>query len=133
MTNQVDPTDPMLSQAWEVARTLPPESAEIMRKLCTRLRDNDRILGQTIDDRDRYHEVADDLAQAIAKHLGIDIGEHSTANCPWVRALDAIAECPAAHQQLTEEQHIAAVKVLLRANGLDGLPQRMVDAMKAVA
>jgi len=123
----------MLSQAWEVARTLPPESAEIMRKLCTRLRDNDRILGQTIDDRDRYHEVADDLAQAIAKHLGIDIGEHSTANCPWVRALDAIAECPAAHQQLTEEQHIAAVKVLLRANGLDGLPQRMVDAMKAVA
>lgn len=35
--------------------------------------------------------------------------------------------------KLTEEQHVAAVKVLLRANGLDGLPQRMLDAMLAAA
>jgi hypothetical protein len=30
---------------------------------------------------------------------------------------------------ITEAMHVAAVKVLLRASGLDGLPQRMLDAM----
>lgn len=30
---------------------------------------------------------------------------------------------------ITEEMHIAAVKVLQRASGIDGLPQRMLDAM----
>jgi hypothetical protein len=34
--------------------------------------------------------------------------------------------------RVTEEMHIAAVKVLHRANGVDGLPQRMLDAMLAV-
>lgn len=33
---------------------------------------------------------------------------------------------------VTEEMHVAAVKVLNRASGLDGLPQRMLDAMLAV-
>lgn len=34
---------------------------------------------------------------------------------------------------VTEDMHIAAVKVLHRATGVDGLPQRMVDAMLAAA
>lgn len=34
---------------------------------------------------------------------------------------------------VTEDMHIAAAKVLLRADGLDGLPQRMMDAMLAAA
>jgi hypothetical protein len=33
---------------------------------------------------------------------------------------------------VTEDMHVAAVKVLQRASGLDGLPQRMLDAMLAV-
>ena len=33
--------------------------------------------------------------------------------------------------RITEEMHVAAVKVLHRASGVDGLPQRMVDAMFA--
>lgn len=36
-------------------------------------------------------------------------------------------------QPITEEMHVAAVKVLHRAPGLDGLPQRMLDAMVAAA
>lgn len=56
----------------------------------------DELWSQTLRERDRYHEVADDLAQAIAKHLGVDIGEHSSANCPWDEALEAIAQAPAA-------------------------------------
>ena len=35
--------------------------------------------------------------------------------------------------KLTEEMHVAAVKVLHSASGLDGLPQRMVDAILAAA
>lgn len=34
---------------------------------------------------------------------------------------------------ITEEMHDAACKVLTRAHGLDGLPQRMLDAMRAAA
>lgn len=34
---------------------------------------------------------------------------------------------------ITEDMHRAAVKVLVRANGVDGLPQRMLDAMLAAA
>jgi len=30
---------------------------------------------------------------------------------------------------ITEEMHIAAIRALLRAPGIDGLPQRMLDAM----
>ena len=33
----------------------------------------------------------------------------------------------------TEEMHVAACKVLQRANGLDGTPKRMLDAMLAAA
>lgn len=34
---------------------------------------------------------------------------------------------------VTEQMHVAAVKVLRRASGVDGLPQRMLDAMLAAA
>ena len=35
--------------------------------------------------------------------------------------------------KITEEQHVAAVKVLHRAAGVDDMPQRMLDAMLAAA
>ena len=46
---------------------------------------------QTIKERDYYHEMADKLADAIAKHFNVDIGEHSNINCPWENALEWIA------------------------------------------
>lgn len=36
-------------------------------------------------------------------------------------------------QPITEEMHVATVKVLRRASGLDGTPQRILDAMLAAA
>lgn len=51
---------------------------------------DDRLWDQTIRDRDTYHEWADKLAEAIAKHFGAYIGEHSNMNCPWAEALEAI-------------------------------------------
>ncbi|MBH1617868.1 hypothetical protein I5U23_08020 [Stenotrophomonas maltophilia] len=52
----------------------------------------DRALGEVIDQRDRYHEVADELAARIAAITGVDIGEHSSANCPWQNAIEAAEE-----------------------------------------
>lgn len=49
----------------------------------------DRALEGVIDRRDRYHETADDLAGHIASITGVDIGEHSSANCPWQNAIEA--------------------------------------------
>ena len=51
---------------------------------------DDALWDQTLRERDEYHETADKLAAAIAKYLGVDIGEHSNLNCPWDQALDAI-------------------------------------------
>lgn len=47
---------------------------------------------QIITQRDAFRDVADNLANAIAAHFGVDIGEHSSANCPWDEALRVIEE-----------------------------------------
>lgn len=54
--------------------------------------------------------------------------------------LAAVAAAPAVPKgvalvptPITEDMHVAACKVLHRALGLDGLPQRMLDAMIAAA
>jgi hypothetical protein len=52
-------------------------------------------LDQALTKRDEYHDIADKLAEAIADHLGIDIGEHSSDNCPWQAALGALDVAPA--------------------------------------
>jgi len=51
---------------------------------------DDELWEQTIGERDHYHDMADKLAEAIGKHFGIEIGEHSNMNCPWHTALDWI-------------------------------------------
>lgn len=42
---------------------------------------------QVIDERDAYHEMADDLAAQIAAITDVDIGEHSNLNDPWRNAM----------------------------------------------
>nr|WP_023596477.1 hypothetical protein [Pandoraea pnomenusa] len=69
----------------------------------------ERELGQVIDERDQYHDAADKLAGAIAKHFGVEIGEHSNLNCPWQNALDHIAQATkraADAQQVDESPNI---------------------------
>ena len=51
---------------------------------------DDALWDRTLTERDEYHDMADKLANAIADHLLVEIGEHSSSNCPWMRALDAI-------------------------------------------
>jgi hypothetical protein len=57
--------------------------------------EDDEAILRVIDERDSYHEWADKLAAAISAHFGVDIGEHSNVNNPWLQALDAISVAPA--------------------------------------
>ncbi|MEI4518646.1 MULTISPECIES: hypothetical protein [unclassified Stenotrophomonas] len=57
----------------------------------------ERAHGETIDQRDRYHEVADDLAAHIARITGTELGEHSSVNCPWQNAIEAAEGYTPAH------------------------------------
>ncbi|WP_153164308.1 hypothetical protein [Stenotrophomonas nematodicola] len=54
---------------------------------------DERAFDQAIEQRDRYHGTADELADHIARITGVDIGEHSSVNCPWQNAIEAAAEC----------------------------------------
>jgi type II secretory pathway component PulF len=46
----------------------------------------------TVDQRDMTEQFADRLSSGIAEALGIEIGEHSSANNPWAEAITAIEE-----------------------------------------
>lgn len=77
----------------------------------------DRALGEAIDQRDRYHEVADDLAGHIAAITGVDIGEHSSANCPWRNAIEAAEEYKPTQavdlERARDEGHDGAIRYVL--------------------
>lgn len=76
----------------------------------------ERELGQVIDERDQYHDAAEKLADAIAKHFGVEIGEHSNLNCPWQNALDHIAQATkraADAQQVGGDARVAELEAML--------------------
>lgn len=50
---------------------------------------DDAAFEKSLEDRDYYHEMADKLADVVGALLGINVGEHSSINCPWETALNA--------------------------------------------
>lgn len=87
----------------------------------------ERAPGQFLDKRPvvqalRSHAQKANAAIATAKTA------QPAPNYPAVPEGWALVKSP-----ITEDMHRAAVKVLVRANGVDGLPQRMLDAMVATA
>lgn len=64
------------------------EFVSLRSKLTKAVRDQDQILNE----RDHAEGMADKLAAAVAALLGVEIGEHSSANCPWTEALKAFEE-----------------------------------------
>lgn len=56
-----------------------------------------------LSQRDLAQDFADKLADAIGKLLKIDVGEHSSANNPWMTALDAINEALAEREYRERE------------------------------
>lgn len=59
--------------------------------------DLDADMALTIDQRDTAEGWADGLAALIGKYFGRDIGEHSSAHCPWQEAKEIIAEAEPYH------------------------------------
>jgi len=59
-----------------------------------RLAEAERDADQLLKERDHAEDMADKLADAVATLLGVEIGEHSSGNCPWTTALEAFEERP---------------------------------------
>lgn len=51
---------------------------------------DDELWDQTLRERDHAEKMADRLAEAIGQNFGADVGEHSSAHCPWQEALEVI-------------------------------------------
>lgn len=47
-----------------------------------------QLCDQVMTERDEAIEMCDKLAEKIARLEGLDIGEHSSWNCPWTNALN---------------------------------------------
>lgn len=88
----------------------------------------DRALEGVIDQRDRYHEIADDLAGHIAAITGVDIGEHSSANCPWQNAIEA-AEVYQPAQAVDLERFRPAVMTALGLSSPYGLERETLNEL----
>ena len=65
--------------------------AAVLAKVAPRPTD-DALWDQTLRERDRYHEIADLLADLVVTITGAEIGEHSSANSPWDNAIAAAEE-----------------------------------------
>ncbi len=53
---------------------------------------HEREMLQLIDQRDHSESKATELAEAVGQIIGVDVGEHSSANCPVQTAIDAVDE-----------------------------------------
>lgn len=93
---------------------------------------DDTLWDQTLAERDEYHDMADKLANAIADHLLVEIGEHSSSNCPWMRALEAIQN--AAPQASAESVDLPGIDAdRLRTIAASGSQTAMTNALLNVA
>jgi hypothetical protein len=88
----LDQIEAAARNAARIGSGIHPDTALTLAAEIRRLRDalakEERMHGETIDDRDRMHDMADKLAYAVAPEEVI--GEHSSMNCPWENALDLI-------------------------------------------
>lgn len=67
----------------------------------------DSELENTINERDAWETKATELANDIGSLLNIDVGEHSSANCPVQNALNAV------HQATQKKAKTDALKELM--------------------
>lgn len=104
------------SKAAKQATRPPPQAVDHQAALLA----EERAHGNTIDQRDRCEEVADELAARIASITGVDIGEHSSANCPWQNAIEAAEEYkPAQAVDLADFKALYRAYVRLLESGRD--------------
>ena len=72
--------------AFEVNQATGVEALARAEEADARIKDLEAMLREVVEERDRYHEAADELAGAIAPTEVI--GEHTNLNDPWKNAID---------------------------------------------
>ncbi|SEC03024.1 hypothetical protein SAMN04490357_1004 [Streptomyces misionensis] len=95
------------AQAREYGELAARRESELIA-LRAKLAREERAHGETIDERDHFHDMADKLAYAVAPEEVI--GEHSSMNCPWENALDLItpmAEVEKLREELERQTALA--------------------------
>ncbi|QOD65838.1 hypothetical protein HGK82_22365 [Ochrobactrum sp. MT180101] len=73
-----------------VLRLVRSQTEELLAAERAKLTKEEADHTRSLEERDRYHDVADKLAHAIADRYQSDIGEHSSVNDPWQNALNLI-------------------------------------------
>ena len=87
---------------------------------------------RSLEERDRYHDVADKLAQAIADRYKADIGEHSNINDPWQNALNLIEADNAAKDQTISDlrSEVESLSAIVKS-GIDDVAGATIDDLEA--
>lgn len=86
----------------------------------------DNELESEINARDAYHEWCDELANEISSFLGVEVGEHSSENSPWLNAYEAIPESLAK----VKAEAVREAKALLIGNGFASAPYMLDDLIE---
>lgn len=71
---------------------------------------SDNELESTIDARDRWEERATELANDVGTLLNVDVGEHSSANCPVQNAINAVYQAAQKKAKTDESQLLLNLK-----------------------
>ena len=138
MTDHTPPTDQQLYAYETAARNaarigsgIDPaavlELAAQVRHLRTELAKEQRLHGDTIDDRDRARDAADKLAYAVAPETVI--GVHTADNSPWENALDLIT--PMAEVDRLRQQRSFLIEQLRRKDAASGAGDRALTEFLA--
>ena len=91
---EILPTDNHMDTSFKVMQAnkyiqqLEQQNADLRK----RIESLDRDIFEEICNRDNLEEHADRLSYEIGRALGVDVGEHSSANCPWNEAFFAIQD-----------------------------------------
>ena len=97
-------------KADEVAKTIASFEAELA-KANERVKELEQDVLEEIENRDSREEWLDKLSSEISRYFCVDIGEHSSANNPWLKAFEAIPE--GTLNKFTIEQQIEALAHVL--------------------
>lgn len=65
---------------------------EQLAKANERVKELEQDVLEEIENRDSREEWLDKLSSEISRYFCVDIGEHSSANNPWLEAFEAIPE-----------------------------------------
>jgi hypothetical protein len=90
----------------KAARICPPAELTVLVYTSQQPAEPYDELTQALIERDEYHAIADELAEKIVEITGADIGEHSSANNPWLKALEVADDWLMRHKTFEPDYYV---------------------------